>query len=264
VHSEEAHRAAAGGDSWYLDPLVAEQKRRVHQELVRRWSRGVSPRTVLKTDVFEEANGDDRILFDLFPSEAHAVGMDIAPGYLAAARKRAPENGFSFVRTDVRACAFATGSFDLVLSNSTLDHFATRGELRAALKELVRILRPGGVLIVTLDNPENPMYALLRWVTGRNWTPFVLGETASIRQLNTWLAECGVEITANEWLIHNPRLISTGLFMILRKLFGRFADPPVRTLLWMFALAARLPTRRFSACFVAACARKPVRNPDAT
>ena len=34
-------------------------------------------------------------------------------------------------------------SFDVVVSNSTLDHFATRGEILVALAELHRVLRPG-------------------------------------------------------------------------------------------------------------------------
>jgi len=148
--------------SGYLDPLVARQKREAHLQLVRRWLRGLNPQSVLKTDLFEEAFGEDRVLFDLAPGAKQAVGIDIAVGTIAAARRHCPAAGFSFLASDVRALALRTGSFELVFSNSTLDHFETRAELLAALRELVRVVRPSGLLAITLDNPWNPLYPLLR------------------------------------------------------------------------------------------------------
>ncbi len=246
--------------SWYLDPLAAAQKREVHQRLVRRWV-ARPPRLLLKTDVFEEAFGEDRILFDLFPDASLAAGMDIAPAHAAAARRLAPGPRFAFAVCDVRRAAFRSCSFDLILSNSTLDHFDSLDDLRASLNELARMLAPGGTLIVTLDNPANPLYPLLAWLSRRRFAPFSLGRTASLRQLNCWLAEAGLTVTANDWLIHNPRLVSTALFLLLRRLFGRRADHPIRALLAAFDSLGRLPTRPLTACFLAACARKPPFTP---
>jgi SAM-dependent methyltransferase len=231
----------------------------VHQRLIRRWLNGATPHSVLKTDLFEEAFGDDRILFDLFPQAGLVVGIDIDPAHVAAARRRAPRAGFSFLATDVRRTAFHPSSFDLIVSNSTLDHLETPAELRAALAELARLLRPGGALIVTLDNPRNPLYPILRWLSRRRFAPFSLGCTASRRQLNSWLEASGLVVTANDWLIHNPRLLSTALFLALRRALGLHAGPPIRALLTLFSLLGRLPTRSLTACFVAACARKPAR-----
>jgi hypothetical protein len=58
-------------------------------------------------------------------------------------------------------------------------------------------------------------------------------------------------------LIHNPRLVSTALFMALRRTLGRRADGPIRFLLGSFERLGRLPTREYTACFVAVCGRKP-------
>jgi SAM-dependent methyltransferase len=243
--------------SGYLDALVAQQKREAHLQLARRWTAGLNPKRVLKTDLFEEAFGEDRLLFDLAPGAEHTVGIDIAAATVAAARRHSPAAGFSFLVSDARALALRTDGFELVFSNSTLDHFATRAELLAALGELVRVVRPSGLLIVTLDNPWNPLYPLLRWATRVGRAPYVLGRTASRRQLNAWLEDLGMEVVSNEWLIHNPRLLSTGLFLALRKVLGRVADGPIGMLLRLFALLGRLPTAPFTACFLAACARKP-------
>ncbi len=55
---------------------------------------------------------------------------------------------------------FADGAFDLVVSNSTLDHFRTPADIQTSFAELHRVLAPGGSLILTLDNPSNPVVAL--------------------------------------------------------------------------------------------------------
>jgi SAM-dependent methyltransferase len=238
--------AAKPAPSWYLDQVVAEQKRKIHLSLVQRWTQDLNPRTVLKTDLFEEAFGTDHVLFDLAPGAELVVGIDVAQATVAGARQRGPQTGFSFLASDVQNLAFRSESFDLVFSNSTLDHFDTRAELRASLQELVRAVRPGGLLIVTLDNPWNPLYPALRWWSRR-----------AESDLSRWLEEYGMEVIARDWLIHNPRGLSTVLFLGLRRLLGSHADLPIRGLLSLFAAIGKLPSRRFTGCFLAVCARKP-------
>jgi len=119
------------------------------------------------------------------------------------------------------------------------------------------LLRPGGLLIVTLDNLENPLYRPLRWASRRGWTPFSLCYTVSMKGLTRALTGIGLEVTHTELLLHNPRGVTTLLCLALRKLLGRRADLPVRALLGAFSLLGRLPSRRWTACFIAACARRP-------
>jgi len=54
------------------------------------------------------------------------------------------------------AAAFPDGSFDLVLSSFTLEHFADPG---AALTNLRHWLRPGGMLVATTVNRRHPFVA---------------------------------------------------------------------------------------------------------
>jgi SAM-dependent methyltransferase len=255
--SQWAAVASQAAPSWYLDPLVGRQKREVHQRFLRDCARGLAPRTVLKTDVFEEAFGPDQILFDLQPEARLTVGMDIAREAAAGAAGRAPGSGFSFLVADVRRLPFRAGAFDLVISTSTLDHFAVRRDLDVALEELVRVVRPGGRLAITLDNPWNPMLFPLRAWSHTRWGPFPLGHTMSLAKLTRGLEARGMQVLATDWLIHNPRLVSTLMFLALRRLLGARADPPIRGLLRFFGLFAHSPARWMTACFVAACARKP-------
>ena len=118
------------------------------------------------------------------------------------------------------------------------------------------MMRPGGLLILTLDNPANPLYAPLRWYSRTRFAPFYLGYTPRLGALKQVLGEAGFEVEQVDWLLHNPRLVSTALFLACRRLLGRWADGPVSWLLEAFGLLGRLPTRRWTACFQAVAARK--------
>jgi SAM-dependent methyltransferase len=244
--------------AWYLDPLAAIQKGSQHRALIEQWTAGFTVRSFLKTDAFEEANGDDQLLFDLFPGATRAVCIDISATTLEAAARRSNRRTAQFFASDVRRIALPSACMDLVLSTSTLDHFGSATDIRLALHELARVVRPGGLVIVTLDNPENPLYWALRWASHCPGSPYPLGCTLSRQRLNRELENAGLRVEANSFLIHNLRGLSTLLFLGLRGLLGARADRPIRWLLSLFAQLDRLPSRRFTGCFVAARARKPL------
>jgi SAM-dependent methyltransferase len=243
--------------SWYLDPLVAEQKRQLHLDLARQWAPAVNPARVLKTDVFEDAYGPDHLLPSLFPDARTRIGIDWAHNVVSRAQARWPAESIVFLVGDVRRLPVRPGSIDIIYSNSTLDHFASAAEFRSALKELADALAPGGRLIITVDNLSNPLYRLLRGTSKLGWTPFPLGYTTSQAGLVRALQDVGLEVVGQGTLIHNPRLVSTALFLMLRRLLGARADSLVRAALRAFAALESLPTRTLTACFVSACALKP-------
>ncbi len=267
IHARECFREAGATlspekkerpPSWYLDPLVALQKRQVHQEWIRAAVGSQRCLTVLKTDLFEEANGDDRIFHDLFPEMRFGVGIDIDAETVRRGVRRGC-GAFTGFTCDVRQVAVLDETFDVVLSTSTLDHFDNKRDIAVALDELRRVLRPEGTLIVTLDNPSNPLYSLLKFLTRRGWTGFSLGATLSMDELERMLVDRGFHLERRGYLIHNPRVLSTALFLGLRRVMGKRADSPIRWLLTAFALLRGLPTQAFTGCFLAISA---VKQPD--
>jgi len=173
---------------------------------------------------------------------------------LAADRRNTP--AFQSMVCDVRRLPLGSESVDVVVSMSTLDHFDARNDIGNSLDEMTRVLRHGGLLLVTLDNPRNPSYHLVRWITRKGWAPFELGQTLSLAALEGMLIERGLRVRTTAYLIHNPRGFSTLLFLALRKTLGRFASAPIRVLLSVFALMGKLPSRSLTGCFLAVAAVK--------
>jgi 2-polyprenyl-3-methyl-5-hydroxy-6-metoxy-1,4-benzoquinol methylase len=79
------------------------------------------------------------------------VGVDLDPATIRAARSRPATPGVRYEVGDVTQLAFPDGYFDAVTSMETLEHVSPEPTLR----ELVRVLRPGGRLM--LSTPQNRM-----------------------------------------------------------------------------------------------------------
>lgn len=75
------------------------------------------------------------------------AGLDLSPPLLRLARERAP--GGRWARGDMRGLPFRAGAFDAAaLLFASFGYFETRGEDTATLREIRRVLRPGGSLFV--------------------------------------------------------------------------------------------------------------------
>ncbi len=75
----------------------------------------------------------------------HVVGLDVSPEALAFARTRAPQA--EFIQGDAAALPFEDNQFDIVTALDVIEHLDD--DLRA-LREMNRVLRPGGLAIVTV------------------------------------------------------------------------------------------------------------------
>jgi SAM-dependent methyltransferase len=145
-----------------------------------------------------------------------------------------------------------------VVSNSTLDHLETSDEIAIAVRELHRVTRPGGHLLITLDNPVNPIVGfrnMIPRVWRRGVLPYELGATLGPRALRVMLERNGFEVLKTGAVFHSPR--------VLVVLVGRLVDRrPAATKqryagLWTpFEALGALPTRYVTGHFVAALARK--------
>ena len=98
-------------------------------------------------DAFDAGCGTGFLVFELAARGHRVVGVDFAPAMIAEARRKAAERGASvrFEHGDVEHLPFAPGRFDLAISRHVL---WTLPHPEAAIDEWIRVLRPGGRLVV--------------------------------------------------------------------------------------------------------------------
>ncbi|HEX7123871.1 MAG TPA: lysylphosphatidylglycerol synthase domain-containing protein [Gemmatimonadaceae bacterium] len=81
------------------------------------------------------------------------IGIDPAVQLLAQGAGHA-----TLAAADALALPFADGTFDFVYVIGVLHHLAGRQGQDAAYREVLRVLRPGGLLLIHETNPRNPLF----------------------------------------------------------------------------------------------------------
>jgi SAM-dependent methyltransferase len=102
------------------------------------------------------------------------TGIDLAPGQIVAARATAPGGG-GFVAASVLALPFHDGGFDAAFAVNVLHHAGDRADQDAALAELARAVRPGGLVLVHEISTVNPLYRLYMTYLFPLWKRIDLG-----------------------------------------------------------------------------------------
>lgn len=142
----------------------------------------------------------------------YVAGIDLNPGMVAVAKQL--ESRVDWRTGAAESLVFPNESFDAVLSQFGLMFFSDREQ---ALREMVRVLVPGGQLVVAVwDSLENiPAYAaeaaLLERTAGKAAAealsaPFMLGKRADLDTLFSKAGVASVEITTYHGTAQFPTL----------------------------------------------------------
>jgi len=202
--------ARGWSDKGYANELLGEQKRKTYIDLISRWAKITPGQRILKTDLFAEAFGVEQFFFDIIPAKSDVVGIDVSIEIVAEAKSQARSRGMdagSYLCCDVKKLPLRDSSIDLIISDSTLDHFPTEAEIITALEELGRVLKDGGTIILTIDNKSNltyPPYCLIRLWMKLGLAPYFIGRTLSFSRLRRALMENGLVVEASTAILHYP------------------------------------------------------------
>jgi SAM-dependent methyltransferase len=154
THPEKA------GHAWLVEEFFQTGRDEIRQvmEYVR-----TLPVTLATNRALDFGCGVGRLTQALGPSFDEVCGVDIAPAMIElAAAYAAHSERCRFLVNAEDSLPFSDRSFDFIYSNITLQHIPPK-HTRVFLKEFIRVLRPGGLLIFQLpDRPRrfSPLYSL--------------------------------------------------------------------------------------------------------
>ncbi len=99
-------------------------------------------------EMLDTACGGGLVACAFAPHVRHVTGIDLTPAMLARARSFAAEKGLantSWREGDARALPWPDASFDIVATRFSFHHFQ---DPAGALREMARVCRPGGRVVV--------------------------------------------------------------------------------------------------------------------
>jgi ubiquinone/menaquinone biosynthesis C-methylase UbiE len=131
-----------------------------------------------------------RLASDQVGEAGYVSALDVNPGMLAVARTvGATDSGIEWHEASAEEMPLPDESFDAVLCQMGLQFVPDR---EAALREMRRVLSPGGRLLLNVPGPTPPEFIALEEALGRHVGPeaagfvnavFSLHETDSVREL---------------------------------------------------------------------------------
>jgi len=159
---------------------------------------------VLKTDLWDEAK-NTRILAWAAERGARAFGIDISePTVLQARAAFTGDSGpLRASAADVRALPFRDASFDAIYSMGTIEHF---DETEQAVKEMARVLKPGGHAIIGVPNRHDPFLRPLLATVLQAVGLYAYGyeKSYSRRTLRDMLERAGFSVAAETSILFIP------------------------------------------------------------
>jgi len=106
--------------------------------------------------VLEVGCGTGLFTAELAATASHITAIDISPDLLDLARQRVTAENVVFALENAYETTFASESFDAVVGSSCFHHL----DIDQALRELFRLLKPGGRMMFTEPNMLNPQIFL--------------------------------------------------------------------------------------------------------
>ena len=222
----------AASTAYYLE----NEKRLLSEHLP-----GMSGSAVLKTDLWDEVK-NTRILQWVHGQGAAVYGVDISEPTVRQATAAFADGGLRAAVSDVRLLPFRDRSFDAIYSMGTIEHFR---DSETALREMHRVLRPGGRAVVGVPNRWDPFLRPLLAFVLQKLRLYGYGYERSFSRgaLRRMLEAAGFEVVAETAILFVPgwlRMADLALHSYAPRL-ARVTAALLRPFAW---LDARVPAVR--------------------
>jgi 2-polyprenyl-3-methyl-5-hydroxy-6-metoxy-1,4-benzoquinol methylase len=139
IANDHLERMRPGAANPWIPDALWEELEASTETLIRRYARPGAK-------ILDMGVGLGRLL-SRFP-ELERYGIDISLDYLRIARDLGIEVAFSRIED----CPYRNGMFDIVVCCDVLEHVL---DLTQCCREILRVLKPGGTIVVRVPNEEN-------------------------------------------------------------------------------------------------------------
>lgn len=152
---------------WLLWPFGGEKKFR--QEMIEPIEFSPNDRIL---DMCCGTGGTTFVIRERVGEDAEIIGLDLSPGQIRIAKKKNRFSNVKFIEADASNTDFETGYFDKVIIPHALHEMPRKIRLKV-LREARRVLKEKGkVIVLELDDPENPKRRLLLGLWLGYWLPY--------------------------------------------------------------------------------------------
>lgn len=155
----------------------------------RKFTSQLSKKIKIKSKVLEAGCGTGEGLI-AFSKDHDTYGLDISEKALELAK----ENCKHPVKGDIFKIPFPENTFDLVFNSGVLEHFKEPNNLKAA-KEMVRVTKKGGLVVIILPNAYCIWYRIYKKIAQLlKQYEFGYEEEYSTKRLEKLTKDAGLEI----------------------------------------------------------------------
>lgn len=164
----------------YYDETIAHEAQRLEENIYRRLEHDMTLRTIVRhvpagARVLDVGGGPGPYLEPLARRGFEPWLCDLSDASIAVARERATALGLSRVTQRVRRADatnlkyYARASFDAALALGPFYHLLDDSAQRQALSEIVRVVKPGGIIVFAVLPRLHPLRYLLREATAESF-----------------------------------------------------------------------------------------------
>lgn len=191
--------------------------RRCEIALVERYLGAARGKSVLKLDLWNEAV-NTRLLQWVESQGARVYGIDLSSVTAGRARDNFASESRSghFAQADIRSLPFAEASFDFVYTMGTIEHVR---EYELAIREVRRVLKPGGTALIGVPHKWDPfLRPLVVWVLERfNLYPYSPERAFGAAELRDAVERNGLTVEQRTGLLFVPGIVRLAdLFLHVR------------------------------------------------
>ena len=191
-------------------------------------------KVIFKTDLWDEAKNTE-ILRWAADHGARPAGVDVAIDVVREARRVLGAHRPAFVVGDVREIPFRDGTVDAVYSMGTIEHF---DEYPQAVREIYRVLKPGGTAIIGVPNKLDPFLRplLVHLMNLRGLYGYGMEKSFTPGELRRVLEAAGFRVKAQTGILFIPGYLRMAELWLhsRRSPLVHLTTPPIRLFAWLY------------------------------